>query len=131
MSITGPSSKASTPIFGIRTAAACYEMTQPAWPSTMWQILSSDYDTQASYYGVKEASEPVHVQLNLPDLRTAVVNNTISPLRNLTLQAAVFSSSGKQLSIKRTSVDAPPGSESESFVPDLSPQSASDLVFIK
>jgi hypothetical protein len=29
-------------------------MTQPAWPSTMWQILSSDYDTQASFYGVKE-----------------------------------------------------------------------------
>ena len=29
-------------------------MTQPAWPSTMWQILSSDYDTQASFYGVNE-----------------------------------------------------------------------------
>jgi hypothetical protein len=24
-------------------------MTQPAWPSTMWQIFSHDYDTQASY----------------------------------------------------------------------------------
>jgi Exo-beta-D-glucosaminidase Ig-fold domain len=97
----------------------------------MWQILSSDYDTQASYYGVKKASEPIHVQLNLPDLRTAVINNTTRPLRNLTLQAAVFSSTGKQLSIKKTSVDAPPVSESESFVPDLPPQSASDLVFIK
>ena len=43
-------------------------MTQPAWPSTMWQILSSDYDTQASFYGVKKGSEPIHVQLNLPDL---------------------------------------------------------------
>ncbi len=32
-------------------------MTQPAWPSTMWQIFSSDYDTQASYYGVKKAAE--------------------------------------------------------------------------
>ena len=33
-------------------------MTQPAWPSTLWGILSSDYDTQASYYGTKKACEP-------------------------------------------------------------------------
>ncbi|HEV2273144.1 MAG TPA: LamG-like jellyroll fold domain-containing protein, partial [Acidobacteriaceae bacterium] len=38
-------------------------MTQPAWPSTVWQIISHDYDTQASFYGVKKACEPVHVQL--------------------------------------------------------------------
>ena len=30
-------------------------MTHPAWPSNHWQIYSSDYDTQASYYGVKSA----------------------------------------------------------------------------
>jgi hypothetical protein len=97
----------------------------------MWQILSSDYDTQASYYGVKKASEPVHVQLNLPDLRTAVVNNTTSTLKNLTLQAAVFSLDGKQLSVRKNQLDGPPESESESLAPDLPPQSASDPVFIK
>ena len=26
-------------------------MTHPAWPSNHWQMYSSDYDTQASYYG--------------------------------------------------------------------------------
>ena len=54
-------------------------MTQPAWPSTMWQILSSDYDTQASFYGVKKACEPVHVQLDLSDYTVAVVNTTTAP----------------------------------------------------
>ena len=29
-------------------------MTQPAWPSNMWEVLSSDYDTQSSYYGEKK-----------------------------------------------------------------------------
>ena len=43
-------------------------MTQPAWPSSNWQILSSDYDTQASFYGVKKASEMLHVQLETTDL---------------------------------------------------------------
>jgi hypothetical protein len=41
-------------------------MTQPAWPSSTWQIFSSDYDTQTSFYGVKKASEPLHVQLDPP-----------------------------------------------------------------
>ena len=30
-------------------------MTQPAWPSNMWEVLSSDYDTQSSYYGEQKA----------------------------------------------------------------------------
>lgn len=66
-------------------------MTQPAWPSTFWQIFSSNYDTQASYYGVMKASEIVHVQLNLPDDDLAVVNNTTKPLTGLHLRLRVFS----------------------------------------
>ncbi len=42
-------------------------MTQPGMAEQPWQIYSADYDTQASYYGVKKASEPLHVQMNLPD----------------------------------------------------------------
>ena len=55
-------------------------MTQPAWPSNMWQILSSDYDTQASYYAVKKASEPIHIQLDPSNYSVDVVNNTTAPL---------------------------------------------------
>ena len=65
-------------------------MTQPAWPSTMWQILSSDYDTQASYYGVKKACEPLHVQLNLANGRVDVVNTTTTPQPGLTVTAKVY-----------------------------------------
>jgi len=42
-------------------------MTQPAWPSMEWNFLSSDYDTQSSFYGTQKACEPVHAQLNLAD----------------------------------------------------------------
>ncbi len=53
-------------------------MTQPAWPSSSWQILSSDYDTQASFYGVKKACEPVHVQLDLSNYEVDVINTTVA-----------------------------------------------------
>jgi hypothetical protein len=55
-------------------------MTQPAWPSNTWQILSSDYDTQSSFYGVKKACEPVHVQLDLSNYNVAAVNTTTDAL---------------------------------------------------
>jgi hypothetical protein len=72
-------------------------MTQPAWPSTMWQILSSDYDTQASFYGSKKACEPVHVQLNLATGQVDVVNTTIEPKLGLRMTAKVYSLSNKLL----------------------------------
>lgn len=72
-------------------------MTQPARPSTMWQMLSHDYDTHGAFYGVKNASEPVHVQMNLPDYRLMVINNPNAALRDATLSFVAVDIAGKQL----------------------------------
>src|SRR6201999_1424856 len=66
-------------------------MTQPAWPSNMWEILSSDYDTQASFYGTMKAGEPLHVQLDLSNYDVDVVNTTNMAEPNATITADVFS----------------------------------------
>ncbi len=81
-------------------------MTHPAWPSNHWQIYSSDYDTQASYYGVKTACEPVHVQMNLPDYSLAVVNTTRQEHRGLTLTSRVFALDGRLLARHTSKVAA-------------------------
>jgi hypothetical protein len=70
-------------------------MTQPAWPSTMWQILSHDYDTHASYYGTQKGSEIVHVQMSLADHRLALVNNGLTPIVGASLRARVLGLDGK------------------------------------
>jgi hypothetical protein len=72
-------------------------MTQPAWPSNMWQILSSDYDTQASFYGVKKAAEPQHIQLDLSNYDVAVINTTLNPLRGASAEAEVYSLANQRL----------------------------------
>jgi hypothetical protein len=82
-------------------------MTHPSWPSNTWQIYSSDYDTQASYYGVKAACEPVHAQMNLPDYNLAVVNTTRQVRRNLTLTSRVFSLEGHLLAHRSDRLSAP------------------------
>jgi len=82
-------------------------MTHPAWPSNHWQIYSSDYDTQASYYGVKKASEPIHVQMNLPDYAIAVVNTTLTPQTGLTVKSRVLSLDNQLLATREDHVAAP------------------------
>ena len=59
-----------------KTSGRMLWMTQPTWPSTMWQILSHDYDTHASFYAFRHAAEPVHVQMTMPDHKVQLVNNT-------------------------------------------------------
>ena len=82
-------------------------MTQPAWPSTMWQILSSDYDTAGAYYGVQKACEPLHIQMNLPDCTVAAVNNTFARLPGAKLSAKVLGLDGKVLWSKEAALDLP------------------------
>lgn len=72
-------------------------MTHPAWPSTMWQIYSSDYDTQASFYAVKKANAPLHIQMDLSDYTVAIVNTTLVTLSALRVAATIYSPQGQVL----------------------------------
>jgi hypothetical protein len=105
-------------------------MTQPAWPSTMWQILSSDYDTQASFYGVKKACEPLHIQLNLATYGIDVINTTTTAHTGLTISAKVYSLSNALLSqaTERRNIDA--DSTASSLHLDLAPLLARGMVLV-
>lgn len=81
-------------------------MTHPAWPSHAWQIYSWDYDTHAAYYGAKKASEPLHVQLNLPGNELVVLNTTQQDQRGLTATTRVVSLDNRELFTRTDRVDA-------------------------
>jgi hypothetical protein len=106
-------------------------MTQPAWPSTMWQILSSDYDTQASYFGVKKACEPLHVQLNLATYRVDVINTTTAPQKGLTVSAKVYSLTSVPLSQATERKDVAADSTASAMHLDLAPFLAQGVVLVK
>ncbi len=72
-------------------------MSHPAWPSTEWQLYSSDYDAHASYFGVKKACEPVHIQLNLDDHEVVITNATLEPIPGARVQAQVLDLAGRHL----------------------------------
>jgi len=101
-------------------------MTQPAWPSNTWQILSADYDTQSSFYAVKKACEPLHVQLDLSNYNVAVVNTTNDPQTALTLSANVYSLDNKLLFHREEKTDAAADALTEGFRLDLAPLLSSE-----
>lgn len=82
-------------------------MTHPAWPSTTWQIYSHDYDTHAAFFGAKKGSEPVHVQVNLPDRMLAVVNSLAAPVSGARLRVRHLALDGTLLDERMVAVDAP------------------------
>jgi len=106
-------------------------MTQPAWPSTMWQILSHDYDTHAAYYGTQKAAEPVHVQMSLADHRLAVVNNGLAPISGAALRARVVGLDGKPLAERTWRIDAPANGVALGETLDLSGPLAQGAVVVR
>ena len=81
-------------------------MTHPSWPSNAWQIYSWDYDTHAAYYGAKKATEPLHIQLDLPDHRLAVVNTTQADRPGLVATTRVVGLNGQELLRREDRLDA-------------------------
>jgi hypothetical protein len=106
-------------------------MTQPAWPSTMWEIFTSDYDTQASYYGVKKACEPVHVQLDLSNDTVSVTNTTTETRAGLKLTARVYSLDNKLLLSKDAVVNASADAVTVGFPLTLEPLMGDGVVLVR
>ncbi len=106
-------------------------MTQPAWPSTMWEIFTSDYDAQASYYGTKKACEPLHVQLDLSNDTVAVANTTTEARTGLKLSARVYSLDNKLLLSHDAVLNANADSVTTAFSLALGPLMGDGTVLVR
>lgn len=106
-------------------------MTQPAWPSNHWQILSSDYDTQASFYGVKKACEPVHVQLNLATHQVDAINLTREDVKGVQVSASVYSLANVLLFTTKETRDLAAGMRSPSMKLELGKYLANGVIIVR
>jgi beta-mannosidase len=76
------------------TSAVITWMSNPAQPSTTWQIYSYDLEPFASFFGAKKACEPIHVQMNQNDFHVMVINNTPTALEGLKTRVRVYNLDG-------------------------------------
>ncbi len=100
------------------------------WPSVEWQVFDWYFKPMVSYYYIKNACQPLHVQLNLLDRTVSVINARSEPAAGLSVRARVFDAAAKQLWDKTARVDAPADGYRESFVvPE--PDGVSPVYFVK
>ncbi|HEX4037504.1 MAG TPA: LamG-like jellyroll fold domain-containing protein [Acidobacteriaceae bacterium] len=103
-------------------------MTQPAWPSTMWNFLSWDYDTQSSFYGTMKALEPIHAQLNLIDESVDLINlREASPF---SVRVRVVSLKGESLGDHTYNIEAAANARTPVTKLDLDALAAGHTVFV-
>jgi exo-1,4-beta-D-glucosaminidase len=65
-------------------------MLNNAWPSTIWHLYDWYLRPGGSYYGVKRACEPLHVQYSYDDRSVVVVNSYYRAFPNLKVTAKVY-----------------------------------------
>jgi hypothetical protein len=106
-------------------------MTQPAWPSNMWEVLSSDYDTQSSYYGEKTALEPMHVQLDLASDAVEVVDTTPEASGQLQAIADVYSLDNQSLLHQEAPASVPADSEATPLHLNLAPLQKNAVILVR
>jgi hypothetical protein len=61
-----------------------------AFPSVVWQVYDWYLQTNAGYYFMQNACEPVHIQLNLSSLKVTLLNRTYSEVPDVTAQVEVY-----------------------------------------
>jgi hypothetical protein len=93
-------------------------MSQPSWPSTLWQLYSWNYDPNASLFGAKKGAEPVHIQMNEPDCQIAVINRTAAPLTDVTASAKIYSLTGEHMKTSTLTLTAPPDACTPAYMLD-------------
>lgn len=73
-----------------------YWMSQPAYPSHLWQTYDYYFDMTGIYWGAKKACEPVHIQWNVHNNDVSIVNTTHEDLSGLRVEVEVFRMNGQR-----------------------------------
>jgi beta-mannosidase len=105
-------------------------MSNPAQPSTTWQLYSYDLEPFASFFGARKACEPIHIMMNQSNFDLMVINHTAKPLTGLKARVRVFNMDASIVSDKTTPVSANPSCATD-LGPIEFPAGLSPLHFVK
>jgi hypothetical protein len=81
-----------------RSQAMLMWMSQSAWPSMVWHAADYYFDTNAGYFAIKTANQPVNALYDQYNRRIVVSNNCGKALNGLKLEVDRFNINGVKLS---------------------------------
>jgi hypothetical protein len=106
-------------------------MSNPAYPSFVWQTYDYYYDATGAYWGAKRACEPLHIQWNSSNYAIKVINSTPQNYTGLTAKACIYNSDGTEISSTTKQIDAFAGMPANCFALSKSTTDLPDVHFLK
>jgi len=100
------------------------------WPSVQWQIYDWFLKPMVSYYYIKKACAPLHVQLSPLDSMVTVINNTFQTQGDLEVRVRVFDLATKPQWEKKDKVRVEANSYRDAF-PIQKPADPTGVYFVK
>ena len=85
------------------------------WPGVQWQIFDWYLKPMVSYYYIKKACRPLHIQLSLLEPTVTIINNQLPAQSHLTARARVYDLDMKLLYEKEAKADVAPNSYRDVF----------------
>ncbi len=114
-------------VFAGRSQGMIMWMSNPAWPSMVWQTYDSRYDVNGGYQGCKDACRPVNAIYDVLREEIVLVNATAKP-RRLTLRTELFSLAGELVQSSTVEKDMP--ADSAEYVAEA-PRWMNEVSFIR
>ncbi len=90
-------------------------MSNPAWPSTIWQTYDYYMEQNGAYFGTKNANKLKHIQWNCSTGSIKVINKTAEDLNGVTAEATVYNLDGTVAINKTATLNAPSNSATEAL----------------
>jgi hypothetical protein len=101
-----------------------------AFPSVVWQVYDWFLQTNAGYYFMQNACEPLHIQLNLNNMKVTFVNRKYKPAPNLTAVVEVFNTDSKSVFREEVYFNLGPSEVKETTSLNSIPQKSGETRFI-
>ncbi len=101
-----------------------------AFPSVVWQVYDWYLQTNAGYYFMQNACEPVHIQLNLATNKVTVLNRTYKPSPGLVAHADLYNMNSELLFHEEKKVSLGPSDVKETSAIGPRLAKSKELVFV-
>jgi len=85
-------------------------MSNPVWPSLIWNLYDYYGDATAAYFACRKACEPVHIQWNAVNNQVKVVNHSFDELKGLSAEATIYNMDGSVACAQSAHLDCPANS---------------------
>jgi len=102
-------------------------MSNPCWPSTVWQLYDYWLDAHAALWGARCANEPQHIILDQSTKVVKIWNGTLTPLTNATVDVTLYDANAAQLWHNTATVTAANQAITSSFT--INTTSVTDVYF--